>query len=54
MTPPWIFIHSYFLRLGVLDGWQGFLIAWMAARYVRRKYTKWAQWRPEAIRNIKS
>ena len=27
-------------RLGVLDGYQGLLIAWMAARYVRRKYAK--------------
>jgi len=38
--PPWVFIHTYFLRLGVLDGHQGFLIATMAARYVRRKYAK--------------
>lgn len=45
ITPPWIFLHSYFFRLGVLDGIQGFLIAWMAARYVRRKYSKWGQMR---------
>ena len=38
--PLWVFIHTYFLRLGVLDGHQGFLIASMAARYVRRKYAK--------------
>ena len=38
--PLWVFIHTYFLRLGVLDGHQGFLIATMAARYVRRKYAK--------------
>jgi glycosyltransferase involved in cell wall biosynthesis len=38
--PPWIFIHSYLLRLGVLDGIPGFWIAWMAARYVARKYAK--------------
>jgi len=42
-APPWIFLHTYFLRLGILDGTQGFLIAWMAARYVRRKYAKWAR-----------
>jgi glycosyltransferase involved in cell wall biosynthesis len=47
LTPPWIFFSTYFLRLGVLDGYQGFLIAWMAARYVRRKYTKWAELRAE-------
>jgi glycosyltransferase involved in cell wall biosynthesis len=40
LAPPWIFIHTYFFRLGVLDGAPGFLIAWMAARYVRRKYAK--------------
>ena len=47
LTPPWIFFSTYFSRLGVLDGYQGFLIAWMAARYVRRKYTKWAELRAE-------
>jgi len=41
LAPPWIFAHTYFLRLGLLDGHQGFLIARMAARYVRRKYEKW-------------
>jgi glycosyltransferase involved in cell wall biosynthesis len=40
LLPPWIFVHTYLLRLGVLDGVPGFLIAWMAARYVRRKYAK--------------
>ncbi|PYV03746.1 MAG: glycosyltransferase family 2 protein [Acidobacteria bacterium] len=40
-TPPWTFVNTYFFRLGILDGRQGFLIAWMAARYVRRKYAKW-------------
>jgi glycosyltransferase involved in cell wall biosynthesis len=39
-TPPWVFVQTYFLRLGILDGLQGFWIAWMAARYVRRKYAK--------------
>jgi len=46
LAPLWIFFSTYFLRLGVLDGPQGFLIAWMAARYVRRKYQKW--WRLQA------
>jgi glycosyltransferase involved in cell wall biosynthesis len=40
LIPPWIFLQTYFLRLGVLDGRQGFWIAWMAAYYVRRKYAK--------------
>jgi glycosyltransferase involved in cell wall biosynthesis len=47
LTPPWIFFATYFLRFGVLDGWQGFLIARMAARYVRRKYQKYAILRDE-------
>jgi len=38
--PLWVFFHTYLFRLGVLDGHQGFLIAAMAARYVRRKYQK--------------
>ncbi len=40
VAPSWVFAQSYFLRLGVLDGYQGFLIAKMAARYVKRKYVK--------------
>ena len=40
LAPPWIFLNTYFLRLGLLDGPQGYLIAKMAARYVRRKYAK--------------
>jgi len=43
LAPPWVFLHSYVFRLGVLDGIPGFWIAWMAARYVRRKYAKLAE-----------
>ena len=43
LAPPWVFLHTYFFRLGVLDGVPGFLIARMAARYVRRKYAKLAE-----------
>ncbi len=42
-SPYWTFIQSYLLRLGFLDGRQGFWIAWMAARYVARKYEKWSR-----------
>jgi glycosyltransferase involved in cell wall biosynthesis len=42
LGPPWIFLNSYLLRLGMLDGRQGYLIAKMAARYVERKYGKLA------------
>ena len=44
---------SYLFRLGVLDGYQGFLIASMAARYVRRKHSKWESMTQEAIRQEK-
>ncbi|HET7099698.1 MAG TPA: glycosyltransferase family 2 protein [Terriglobia bacterium] len=42
LAPPWVFFHTYFFKLGVLDGVAGLLIAWMAARYVRRKFVKLA------------
>ena len=43
LGPPAAFVRSFIFHLGVLDGYQGFLIAWMAARYVRRKQAKFAQ-----------
>jgi glycosyltransferase involved in cell wall biosynthesis len=43
LAPPWTFVNTYFFRLGILDGPQGLLIARMAARYVARKYSKWAE-----------
>ena len=54
LAPPWIFLSTYFLRLGVLDGYQGFLIARMAARYVRRKYAKWAELREKQESEVRS
>jgi glycosyltransferase involved in cell wall biosynthesis len=54
LTPPWVFFSTYFLRLGVLDGPQGFLIAWMAARYVRRKHAKWAELLEEQKSGVRS
>ncbi len=38
LLPPWTFFQSLVLRLGLLDGYRGWLIAWMAARYVFLKY----------------
>jgi len=43
LAPVWVFVNTYFFRLGVLDGVPGLLIAWMAARYVRSKYVKLAK-----------
>ncbi len=40
LSPAWIFLNTYILRLGMLDGVPGYLIAKMAARYVQRKYAK--------------
>ncbi|MEQ1352816.1 MAG: glycosyltransferase family 2 protein [Candidatus Acidiferrum sp.] len=37
---PWRWIHTFVLRGGFLDGHRGVLIAWMAARSVRLKYSK--------------
>src|SRR5581483_1593335 len=31
VRPFWKFFRAYFLRLGFLDGWQGYFIAWMDA-----------------------
>ena len=40
IVPPWIFLETYLLRGGILDGREGFLISRMAARYVNRKFEK--------------
>ena len=38
--PGWRFLRSYFFRLGFLDGWQGYHIAWMTAFYAVTRYAK--------------
>jgi len=38
--PLWRFVRGYFLRLGFLDGWQGFSIAWLGAFYTFLRYAK--------------
>ena len=40
VKPPAIFIKRYFLKLGALDGWAGFQIAFLSAVYVFVKYAK--------------
>ncbi|MBI3802817.1 MAG: glycosyltransferase family 2 protein [Nitrospirae bacterium] len=41
---PWTtFIRMYLLRLGFLDGWDGFLLARLYSRYTYFKYAKLAQ-----------
>ena len=38
--PAWRFTRSFIVRAGFLDGWRGFVVAGLAAHYVRIKYTK--------------
>ena len=38
--PAWRFTRSFVVRAGFLDGWRGFVVAGLAAHYVRVKYTK--------------
>jgi glycosyltransferase involved in cell wall biosynthesis len=38
--PGWRFVRAYFLRLGFLDGWQGYYLAWMTAAYAVTRYAK--------------
>lgn len=40
LHPPWAFWKSYALQRGFLDGFEGLVIAYMAAVYVFVKYTK--------------
>ena len=38
--PAYRFFRGYILRLGFLDGWQGYSIAWMTAFYTFLRYAK--------------
>jgi hypothetical protein len=42
LAPPVAFLKTLFFKAGFLDGWRGFLIAYMGARYIfireRRKF----------------
>jgi len=40
LSPAWSFIHGYFIRLGLLDGYFGFVIAKQTARQSFLKYQK--------------
>ena len=40
LRPSWRFVRCYFLRLGILDGWQGYYIAWMTAFQTATRYAK--------------
>jgi glycosyltransferase involved in cell wall biosynthesis len=38
--PVWRFMRGYVFKLGFLDGWQGFAIAWMTAFYTFLRYLR--------------
>lgn len=40
IRPFWRFVRCYFFRLGILDGWQGYYIAWMTAFHTATRYAK--------------
>ena len=40
VRPAWRFARCYLLRLGFLDGWQGWYIAWMTAFQTATRYAK--------------
>jgi glycosyltransferase involved in cell wall biosynthesis len=40
LRPPWRFVRSYVFKLGFLDGWRGFSIAWLTAFYTFLRYFK--------------
>ncbi len=40
IRPPWRFLRGYVFKLGFLDGWRGFSIAWMTAFYTFLRYFK--------------
>ena len=40
LRPFWRFFRAYIIRLGFLDGWQGYYIAWVSAFSVVTKYAR--------------
>jgi glycosyltransferase involved in cell wall biosynthesis len=40
VRPFWRFVRAYFLRLGFLDGWQGYYIAWLNAFSAATRYAR--------------
>lgn len=47
VRPVWKFVRAYFLRLGFLDGWPGYYIAWMNAFSTVTRYAKVLEARAE-------
>ena len=47
LRPPAAFLKMYLLRLGLLDGWRGFLIALLSARHTGLKHLRARRFRRE-------
>lgn len=47
LRPWWTFVRGYFLRLGFLDGWQGYYVARMNAFTTLTRYAKLRAAQPE-------
>lgn len=39
-APPWTLVQRLVFQLGILDGYRGWLIAWMSSKYIYVKYRK--------------
>ena len=40
IRPWWKFLRAYFFKLGFLDGWPGYYIAWLSAFSTITRYAK--------------
>jgi len=40
IRPAWRFLRAYIFKLGFLDGWQGFSIAWLTSFYTFLRYAR--------------
>ena len=54
VNPSVRFLRFYFLKLGMLEGWRGLALAYLAAHYVRLKYLKMMLLQREATRSSDS
>ena len=52
LSPAWSFLHGYFLRLGFLDGFHGYIIARQTARLSFLKYQKLQRLQKENKRSL--
>lgn len=46
VRPFWRFVRAYFLRMGFLDGWQGYYIAWLNAFSAATRYARLREGQP--------